>query len=474
MKKTIFTFLLLFVSYYSFSQKLIYDHGFEGSQDLRYELFGTQWNTTHLKYYIDNTSAHLTAVERENAIKKALERWSLVSNLTFEQVYSSYNADLKYRWFTGSHGCSEAFDGPLNILGHAKQPTYGEIHFDDAENWHASDSNMGAYPINLVSVALHETGHALGLDHSTNANSIMTEGYDGKVWPEADDVAGIWALYGCPWQIVGDALITGNSQYSIQNFPNDAALSVQWSIDDTFYNGIIYHSNSPQCSISRNINHDLYNATLTATIKCNNVQIATITKRISAYSGFRGTYNNGISSGEINYPNPLYTQSHGYMTISSPNFYGATLSHQGGTPSYWVFDSTAGILNLRMPSSGVQNIIVHAVCPTSGTYDIPILGTLNYYTLSISMAAGLMDITLAPNEENAKANNSNIQVEIDRRAENIKWILEILNAATGEKVFCQEIDGYSYSIDTSGWKSGFYIVKVTIGDEVLNEKIVIK
>lgn len=476
MKKSSLFLLFLLFSLKMYSQEILFDKGFAHSNNLKYALFDTKWNKTHLKYYIYNTSSHLTPAERENAIQTALHRWSLVTNFSFEQVYNPSDADLKYRWAVGNHCSGDAFDGPgtseENVLAHAFPPPSGEIHFDDYENWMFSPNANGLY--NLVAVALHETGHALGLDHSEITNSVMWKNDQGKVWPEADDVAGIWALYGCPWQIVGDALITDNSQYSIQNFPNDAAFSVQWSINDTHYTSFIYNSNSPQCLIYRNPYHDLNNATLTATIKCNNVQIATITKHISAYSGFKGTYNNGTSSGEINYPNPLYTQSHGYMTITSPNFYGATLTHQGGTPSYWVFDSSTGVLNLRMPSSGVQNIIVHAVCPGSGTFDIPILGTLNCYALSISMKAGLMEISLVPNEEYSKMVNTNNQTQLDREIENLKWILEVFNATTGEKVFSQEIDGSNYSLDTSSWESGLYIVRVTIGDEVLSEKIVIK
>jgi hypothetical protein len=472
--KKILTVIILFCSTFQLSaQGTLYDYGFEGSGNEKYVTYGSKWNNSYLKYYIDNISSHLTASQREHAIQTALNRWSLVTNFTFEQVYSASNADLKYAWKTGSHaGCTDAFDGPGNTLGHAKQPTAGVIHFDDDENWCVSDTNP--LYVNLVSVALHETGHALGLNHSADSTALMWETDRGILWPQADDVAGIWALYGCPWQIVGDALITDNSQYSIQNFPNDAAFSVHWSINDTNYNSFIYNSNSPQCLIYRNPYHDLYNATLTATIKCNNVQIAAITKHISAYIGFKGTYNNGTSSGEINYPNPLYTQSHGYMTITSPNFYGATLTHQGGTPSYWNFDSSTGILNLGMPSSGVQSVVVHAVCPNSGTYDIPILGTLIYYSLSISMTAGLMEITLVPNEEYSKIVNSPNQIQLDRETENLKWILEVFNASTGEKVFSQEIDGSNYSLDTSSWESGLYIVRVTIDDEVLSEKIVIK
>ena len=54
--------------------------------------------------------------------------------------------------------------------------------------------------IDFLSVALHEVGHALGLDHSTVRGSVMYPTYDGCINNPpsltADDIAGIRAIYG--------------------------------------------------------------------------------------------------------------------------------------------------------------------------------------------------------------------------------------------------------------------------------------
>lgn len=41
-------------------------------------------------------------------------------------------------------------------------------------------------------------------------------------------------------------------------------------------------------------------------------------------------------------------------------------------------------------------------------------------------------------------------------------------------ILIPEVGIDNYTFDTAGWESGIYIVRVTIGDEVLSEKVVVK
>lgn len=158
-----------------------------------YELSESKWNKTNLTYYINNTSAHLTAAQRENCIKRAFNEWDAVSSLSFTQVFNESSADFKIKWATGSHGDPHPFDGKGNVLAHAYYPypdggSYaGQIHFDDAEDWTETK---------LYLVALHEIGHALGIEHSPDGNAIMYEFYSpSRDGLSADDVAAITNLY---------------------------------------------------------------------------------------------------------------------------------------------------------------------------------------------------------------------------------------------------------------------------------------
>ena len=79
----------------------------------------------------------------------------------------------------------------------------GDIFLDDEENWSLDSYNRDTYgEANLLIVATHELGHALGLDHSEKTTALMTSKgtnrLTGEVKLDIDDIKGIQALYGAP------------------------------------------------------------------------------------------------------------------------------------------------------------------------------------------------------------------------------------------------------------------------------------
>jgi hypothetical protein len=139
------------------------------------------------------------------AIEQAFALWAAETPLRFTQVAMTAGPEIIIQFATGDHGDGNPFDGPSGVLAHAffpptppNPPTaiQGDTHFDDAETWTVTVPPP-AGTFDLVTVAAHEFGHALGLGHSNVAGAIMEPFYGGPHrFLAADDVAGIQSLYG--------------------------------------------------------------------------------------------------------------------------------------------------------------------------------------------------------------------------------------------------------------------------------------
>jgi Matrixin/Putative peptidoglycan binding domain len=161
----------------------------------------TPWPKKRLRYRIERFSNKLSQENVREGIRRAFRLWMEVTPLVIVEAASGSTPDFEIGFFTGTHGPScEAFTAPGGVLAHAFFPNQGTLsgdtHFDDLENWSVDLPSSGT---DLVTAAAHEFGHALGLDHSTDANALMfpflsrTRRHLGQ-----DDIAGIQRLYGPP------------------------------------------------------------------------------------------------------------------------------------------------------------------------------------------------------------------------------------------------------------------------------------
>lgn len=172
------------------------------------------------------------AALQEEAIDNAYKSWGGASGITFiklpngdssaqsQHVFTQTNHDL--RLFPNDNTAEDPdFDGEFGVIAHAFSPALygngepfpnrddqgtesiaGDVHYEEAERW---TNNPNATPgIDLESVALHEIGHTLGIDHSDDPNAIMFFQINEPIKRvlSADDTAAVQGLYGEPKEVI--------------------------------------------------------------------------------------------------------------------------------------------------------------------------------------------------------------------------------------------------------------------------------
>ncbi|XP_030647963.1 matrix metallopeptidase 30 [Chanos chanos] len=156
-----------------------------------------RWKKNTVTYRITEYTSDLSRREVDATIAQAFKLYSDVIPLDFKQIYSG-TADIMILFKARYHGDFYPFDGPSGVLAHANSPgpdQGGDTHFDEDEKW-----TLSARGVNLLLVAAHEFGHALGLDHSRDPSALMYPTYqyvntNGYRLPR-DDRLGVQALYG--------------------------------------------------------------------------------------------------------------------------------------------------------------------------------------------------------------------------------------------------------------------------------------
>jgi hypothetical protein len=155
----------------------------------------------------------------QGAILKAAQTWAQQAAVNFTVVSDSGAASGTGSYQQGDPNYGDirigGFDfGDNSILAMAFMPPpvnnysiAGDIAFNTAQVF-----NINGLDYDLYTVALHELGHALGLNHSSTTSAIMYPIYQGVEYGlYADDIAGIQSIYGARVPDAYDAAASNNT-----------------------------------------------------------------------------------------------------------------------------------------------------------------------------------------------------------------------------------------------------------------------
>lgn len=291
--------------------------------------------------------------------------------------------------------------------------------------------------------------------------------------------------YRAPY-ISGPSTLSGTCDYSIANLPS--GFSVSWSYVLNSGSNVTFQPNVPQTNQCRLINSNLNmtDITLHADIYMGSTLTVSLTKNVSHTPPYIGTYSqtDNYNSNHI-WDIPTTNFYEGDILLCRPKcniylhsslFVGTTVSYSGDSPVYWSNDNN-GNITLRYAYSASTWKYTTITASSGGNelcrFYINVIPAnsmiLGNPMLDIECVGNILNLTIG--EKNT--DSSELKSISDENGD-INWNLTVTDIQTGRQIYSGIVEGWSKSLNTTGWTPGVYAIQAQIGNNIIVQKQVIK
>ena len=173
--------------------------------------YGYGWNSTmDWKMHTSGSSGSLSNNTLEDILEESVEAWSDPTCSDFESRYDGTTSANSQSHGDGNNVVNFLSSWPSNYgsgsgtigitmsMSNGSALTEFDMNFNEQNYTFVDGQPGGGSQVDLQSVATHEFGHALGLDHSNQSSATMYASYDngtGQRTLSQDDENGVCALY---------------------------------------------------------------------------------------------------------------------------------------------------------------------------------------------------------------------------------------------------------------------------------------
>lgn len=369
-------------------------------------------------------------------------------------------------------------------------------------DWEEGYTEKGSSGAPLLNEQGHVVGQLWGALDSTNNPTLSAFGklnisWNGgvdstqrlKEWLDPQGTNMVAKSGSRSLELMGPHVICNSAVYEIKNLAN--GMSVLWDLSDSYYSNstTLFKTDYPandKCFIKRDKNHAL-NGTLTAYLyrygilrKTYSISVRTITEfdctiaATGAPSSF--TFPAYLTSGmRVNVP------CNSIVTLTSSDFTHMDITKTGNASNYFEVDGSQ--IHFTIPTTNLgQSITVNGqsqtdcqsfsltfLASTTPGYWIPKdldpLDPIDFDSLDLNVypiGDGLLQIEIVEKRDYGETASA---TQTKGMGDGQTWRLEVYRASNGSKVYGKEIEGVSFQLNTSGWPSGTYIVRVLFRSE---------